>query len=43
MGSTRYDEDAFLVFRADEATGDIELLSHDTPVWHSTDANPYLP
>jgi len=43
MGSTRYDEDAFLVFRADETTGDIELLNGDTPVWHSVEANPYTP
>jgi 3',5'-cyclic AMP phosphodiesterase CpdA len=43
MGSTRYDEDAFLVFRADEESGDIELLNPGTPVWHSVDANRYEP
>lgn len=43
MGSTRYDEDAFLIFRVDERTGEIEVVNGDTPVWHSVDANPYVP
>lgn len=43
IGSTRYDEDAFLVFQADETTGDIELLNPETPVWASVDAEPYTP
>jgi 3',5'-cyclic AMP phosphodiesterase CpdA len=41
MGSTRYDENAFLVFRADETTGDIELVNGETPVWRDWRANAY--
>ncbi len=43
VGSTRYDEDAFLLFRVDERSGDIELVNPETPVWASTAANPYVP
>jgi 3',5'-cyclic AMP phosphodiesterase CpdA len=43
VGSTRYDEDAFLLFRVDEVNGDLELINPETPVWASTEANPYLP
>lgn len=40
MGSTRYDQDAFLLFQADEATGDVELLNPETPVWRTVDSEP---
>ena len=40
MGSTRYDEDAFLLFMADEATGNVELLNPETPVWRTVDSEP---
>lgn len=43
LGSTRYDEDAFLLFQADESTGEIELLNPETPDWRSTEAEPYMP
>lgn len=43
MGSSRYDEDAFLLFQADEVSGDIELLNPETPAWRSHLSNPYVP
>jgi hypothetical protein len=43
MGSSRYDEDAFLLFQADEVSGDIELLNPETPAWRSHLSNPYTP
>ncbi|MCK6530860.1 metallophosphoesterase [Myxococcota bacterium] len=41
LGSTRYDEDAFLVVEVDTASGDYTILAPERVTWYSHDTEPW--